>query len=168
MRLVRSSELVGGSKKENKKETTNYELITNNFQSGFSLVETILVIAIAGILVLLLANLPNALGLITKSKNLSLAREIAAKQVEDKRNINYSNLVPDTTTLSPSTESRLSLLPSSSAVVKVEDCDPEQNPLFCPNNEHIKIVSIDIKWKESGKEKSLSLKTFVGEGGLNQ
>lgn len=128
---------------------------------GFSLVETILVIAIGGILIILLANLPNALTLITKSKNTSIAKEIAARQIEDKRNISYSNLVNDTGNI---TDPRLSLLPQGEGTIVVEDCDLA----VCTNGESIKQVTVSITWKDNQKPQEVQIKTLVGEGGLNQ
>lgn len=133
-------------------------------QIGVSLVESILVIVIFGMIILLMANLPNAMGLITKSKHLSLAREIATKQIEDKKATNYSNLVPDTTAITSSSDSRIGLLPSGAGQVKVEDCDAS----ICTNSEDIKQVTVTVNWKDGGKQQSVSIKTFIGKGGLNQ
>lgn len=135
------------------------------FNKGFSLIELLLVIIIVGTSIFLLANLPNALNLVTKSNHVSLAREIAAKQIEDKRSLSYANLVPDTSSIS---DSRLFLLPSSSGTVKVEDCDPMVHPQFCPNSEHIKIVTVTINWQDNNKSQTISLNTLIGEGGINQ
>ena len=134
-------------------------------ESGVSLIESLLVVVVAVAIVFLMANLPNAIGLITKSNHLSLAREIASKQIEDERGINYANLVPDTTNIA---DSRISLLPSGSGTMAVADCDPQTNTQFCPNGEHIKIVTVTINWKDNNKDQSVSLKTFIGEGGINQ
>ncbi len=131
------------------------------FQKGYSLIELLLVIVVIGTSVFLLANLPNALNLITKSNHMSLAREIASKQIEDKRSINYANLVNDTSNIS---DSRLSLLPSSSGTVKVEDCDVT----ICTNSEHIKKITVTINWKDNNKAQRVTLNTFIGEGGINQ
>lgn len=129
--------------------------------SGFSLIELLLVIIVIGTSVFLLANLPNALNLISKSNHLSLAREIASKQIEDKRSINYVNLVLDTSDIS---DSRLSLLPSSSGTVVVENCDVA----ICTNSEHIKKIIVTINWKDNNKNQTINLETFIGEGGINQ
>jgi len=83
-------------------------------EQGVSLIESLLVIAMVGIIVVLLANLPNAFSLINKSKHTSLAREIATKQIEDKRAINFANLANDNSQI---TDSRMTLLPSSSGTV---------------------------------------------------
>jgi len=130
---------------------------------GVSLVETLLALAMVGVIVLLLSNLPNAFYLINKSKYISLAREIAVKQIEDKRAISYVNLANDTTFLTSQIEPRLSFLPNGSGVLVVEDCEPQ----ICQNNEAIKKVTVTINWKDNGKEQTINIKTFIGEGGLN-
>lgn len=130
-------------------------------QRGVSLVETILVVLAIGFIVILMANLPNALGLVTKARHISLAKEIAAKQIEDKRAISYINLANGT---SPISDSRLSLLPLGAGIMEVVDC----NPTICTNAEPIKHVKVTVSWKDNLKEQNISLETFIGEGGLNQ
>lgn len=130
-------------------------------ESGVSLLESLLVVVVISSIVILLANIPNALGLIQKSRHLSLAREIAAKELEDKRLVSYGNLVNDTIAIS---DPRISLLPNGNGEALVEDCDP----LICTNSESIKHVKVTITWNEINKPQSINLDTFIGEGGLNQ
>ena len=130
-------------------------------EKGVSLIESLLVVVIISVIVLLMANLPNAMGLIQKSKHLSLAREIAAKALEDKRSISYANLVDDTT---PVSDPRINLLPQGTGLSIVEPC----NLLICTNSENIKYVKVTITWKENNKPQTVTLSTFIGEGGLNQ
>lgn len=118
-------------------------------------------VSLIGVLILLLANLPNAMGLISKSKNISLAREIAVKEIEDKRSLSFINLVNDT---SPISDSRIVLLPQGSGTVTVDDCKVE----ICTNNEPVKEVKVTITWRENSKDQEITLNTFIGEGGLNQ
>lgn len=132
---------------------------------GVSLIESILIIAFAGIIVILLTNLPNAVGLINKSNHISLAREIASKQIEDKRSLSYANLTTDNSAIE---DSRISLLPQGAGTVVIELCDSQTYPQFCPNGEHIKIVTVTINWRDNNKPQSVSLNTFIGEGGINQ
>lgn len=128
---------------------------------GVSLIESLLVIVIVASMVFLMANIPNAMNLVNKSKHLSLAREIAAKQIEDKRNISYANLVNDSSTIS---DSRINLLPGGSGLVVVADC----NSQICTNGEHIKQVTVTVNWKDNSKAQIITLNTMIGEGGLNQ
>lgn len=137
-------------------------------QKGFSLVELLLVIVLIGTSVFLLGSMPNAIGLITKSNHLSLAREIATKQLEDKRALSYINLVPGTVDLTDNSEPRIALLPDGSGTVTVSDCDPLVDVAYCPNSEHIKIVTVTINWKNNNKAQTINLNTFIAEGGINQ
>lgn len=130
-------------------------------ESGLSLVESLLVVVSIGFIVILMANLPNALGLITKSRHISLAKEIAAKQIEDKRAISYTNLANDTNIIS---DSRLSLLPGGAGILEVSDC----NVTICTNSESIKHIKVTVSWMDNQKEQTVAMETFIGEGGLNQ
>ena len=130
-------------------------------EKGFSLIESLSVIAVIGSVVLLMANIPNALMLIAKSRHISLAREITVKQIEDKRTINYSNLVNDNI---PISDSRLNLLPQGSGVVEVKECDPA----ICTQGEHIKQVTVTVNWQDNNKPQTITLITMIGEGGINQ
>lgn len=132
-------------------------------EKGVSLIESLLIVVIISTIVFLMANLPNAMGLITKSKHLSLAREIAAKQLEDKRAINYANLVSDPIPQQV-LDLRINLLPEGSGEVLTEDCDV----LVCTNGEPVKQVTVTVTWKDNNKNQKVILKTFIGEGGLNQ
>lgn len=128
---------------------------------GASLIESLLVVVMVGIIIVLMANLPNAFLLMNKAKHLSLAREVVAKQIEDKRNLSYINLVDGTTSI---LDSRISLLPEGSGTVSVEDCDG----LICTNAENIKKITVTVTWKNNNKIQTVNLTTFIGEGGLDQ
>ncbi len=130
-------------------------------ERGESLIEVLLVVVILGFIVMLMSNLPNAVGLIQKSKFLGLAREIAVKQIEDQRQKNFTNLVDGSLQI---TDSRLSLLPSGSGTVVVEPCDIQ----ICTNSEDVKQITVTVNWSVANTPQYTVLKTFVGQGGLNQ
>lgn len=130
-------------------------------QKGISLVEIILVVATIGFIVILMANLPNALGLVGKAKHISLARDIATKQIEDKRDISFVNLVNGTT---PISDSRISLLPTGAGIIEVENCKVE----ICTNSEEVKHIKVTVSWMDNLKEQNIMLETFIGKEGLNQ
>jgi prepilin-type N-terminal cleavage/methylation domain-containing protein len=130
-----------------------------NFQSGFSLVELILVVMVVGFIVVLFINLPNSIGLIGKSHNLSLAKDIARQEIEDVRSQSYDNLADGTVALS---DARLSSLNSGSAQEIISDCPVS----ICPNNEQLKQVLIEVDWKETGISKNIRITTFVAKNGL--
>src|SRR3989338_8490995 len=87
---------------------------------GFSLIEMLLVVVTVSTIVFLLASLPNAFLLMTKSKHLSLAREIASKQIEDIRATAFVNLINDTTEIS---DIRLNQLPDAAGAKIIADCE---------------------------------------------
>lgn len=109
----------------------------------------------------LMANLPNAINLLNKSNHLSLAKEIASKQIEDKRAISYANLTNGSLAI---VDSRLSTLFNGSGTVLVEDC----SIIVCPNGEHVKQITVTVNWKDNNKLQTVTLQTLIGEGGLNQ
>lgn len=139
--------------------------LLRNDPKGFSLIELLLVSLSVGFLVLLLANLPNSINLIGKSRQESLAREIISKAVEDRRAIAYINLSPGET---PINDQRINLLPDGAGKILVEDCNPVNFPSICPNSENVKLVTVTISWKTAGKFQEAKVKTIIAEGGLNQ
>lgn len=130
-------------------------------QRGVSLIESLLVVVVISSIVFLIANIPNALMLMSKSKHLSLAREIAVKQIEDKRTIQYTNLINDN---SPIVDNRLSLLPQGGGTVVVANCPAD----ICTNSEHVKQLTITVNWLDNNKIQTITINTMIGEGGINQ
>lgn len=129
-------------------------------QRGIFLLESVLAVIVISGIVFLLANIPNSIALINKSKHLSIAKEIAAKAIEDKRSLDYSNLAQGTNI--PVTDSRIDLLPSGTASITVALC----GQVLCPNSESAKVVSVIVDWKESDKEQQFKMDTIISEGGF--
>lgn len=130
-------------------------------ETGASLIEFLLVVVMVGIIIVLMANLPNAMNLINKSNHLSLAKEIASKQIEDTRTIKYENLVDSN---NPISDSRLALLPHGAGTIVIQDC-PSQ---ICTNGEDIKQVISTVTWMDLNKTQTVQLNAMIGKGGLNQ
>lgn len=127
--------------------------------AGFSLVEVIIAIFLIGAIVLVIANIPQAIRLITSSQSESKVREVAAKRLSDVRLTGYDNLPVGTTNFS---DPRLNSLAAVSAVTTVVDC-----PLIiCPGGELVKQVTISIDWNENGTDKNFQVITLIGKGGL--
>ena len=133
----------------------------NHNDRGVSLVEILLVIASVSFLMLLMANIPNSISLIGQVKRVSLALQIAQKQIEDRRNVVFLNLANGTSAI---TDSRIHSLPEGGGSVLIDDC----GPLICTQSEVAKQISVTVSWKESGKDKDVKLQTLISEGGLNQ
>lgn len=133
------------------------------FYKGFSMVEILLSIAGIGFLVILIASLPNSIRLIGGAKYQSLAREIAAKEIESTREQSYINLVDGTQILDKTTDPRFALLPSGSGQKTIENCDPQ----ICTQSELVKKIAVRINWTQENDQKKVELVTFVSQGGLN-
>lgn len=131
-------------------------------QKGFSLVEVLLVIAIIGLTLLLIANIPSSVNLIGNSKFSSLAKEIASAEIERWRSTPYNNLGNNLPDGDPVLDSRVDRLPSGSGAVLIDECPAE----ICKNNEEAFRLMVSIKWKESGKDQKLEVTTIISEGGL--
>lgn len=130
-------------------------------QEGASLIELMLVTVMVGFMVVLIAGIPNSMVLIGKSQHLSVAKEVATKQLSAERALAYSNLNNGSTLIR---DSRLSLLPSSSGSITVEDC----NPAVCTNAEPVKLVTVLITWRDNAKDQSYQLQTMIASGGLGR
>lgn len=143
-------------------------------EQGFSLIESLLLVVVIGSVVFLIGNIPSAIMLVGKSKHISLAKEIAVKQIEDKRSISYSDIGFGSY---PINDSRLGLLPqgSGTVIVGVKDEEtPDPNDWIpcdrsvCTNGEAVKQIAVTVDWVDNNKPQTVTLKTMIGEGGINQ
>ncbi len=130
-------------------------------QNGASLIELLLVTMAVGFMVVLIASIPNSIVLIGKSQHLSLAKEIAVKQLAAKRTQTYSNLSNGST---PIQDSRLNLLPSGTGSVTIEDC----SPAVCTGSEQVKQITVAINWRDNGKDQNYQVKSMIANGGLDK
>lgn len=139
------------------------KLPKNKFEHGFSIVELVLVLMVVFFLILLITNIPNSLAAITRSKNTSLAKDIANKEMDYLRKQGYDNLniTEEPVTF---TDIHLSSLPDSGAVYEIKTCDP----LICTNNEAVKEIKIQVSWQESKDTKKVELTTMLSSGGVGQ
>lgn len=128
-------------------------------QFGFSLVEVIIAIFLAGIMVLVVANIPQAIRLISSSQSESKVREVAAKKLEDTRLTGFDNLAYGTTNFS---DPRLNSLPAVTAFTTIAECPVS----LCPSSEQVKQVTISISWNENSIKKNFEIVTLVAKGGL--
>lgn len=127
-------------------------------QKGVSLVEVLLVIVIIGFITLLIFNLPSSIGLIGTSRYSSLAKDIAAKEIEDLRAIGYDNLSSNGSSVV--SDPRLANLPQGQATLITSDCG------VCTNNESTKQIKVTISWQEKSQIKNIELTTLISQGGL--
>ena len=131
----------------------------NRLQKGFSLIEVLIAVFITGALVLVIANIPQAIKLVTGSQSELKVKEVAAKKIEDLRLSGYDNLANGTTSIS---DTKLNGLANVSGNVLISDCT---SPL-CPNGELAKQVTINVTWTENTEPKRFSISTLIAKGGL--
>ncbi len=128
-------------------------------QRGFSLIEVLLVVIIIGFITFLILGLPSSIGLIGTSKNSSLANDIALGEVERLRLISYDNLANGSNNFS---DGRMLSLPQGAGNYIVEDCPTS----ICSHAEQTKKVTVAVSWKDKDQTKTISVVTFMSQGGL--
>lgn len=126
---------------------------------GFSLVEVIIAVFLTGVIVLVIANIPQAIRIISGSQSESKVREVAAKKIEDIRLSGYDNLANGTT---PISDSRINKLDNVIASTVITDCAPPT----CSSGAQIKKVTVTISWQESNEPKTFQVTTLVAKDGL--
>lgn len=128
-------------------------------QKGFSLIEVVLGAFVVVLIVFIIMNIPPSINLIGRSKQESLAKDIALKKIELLRASDYNNLANGS---SPISDPRLASLPQGSGQSIIEDC-----PLnICTHNEVAKKITIKVTWKSSGDSKEVKVVTILTEGGI--
>lgn len=130
-------------------------------QKGISLLEVLIVITTISFLGILLANIPATISAISRSRHYSIAKEIAARKIDELRKTTYSNLANGTNSFA---DTDLAKLQSSSASWVVINCPTT----ICSSSEPAKQVSVTVSWFEGSEAKSVQLTTLVGEGGVGQ
>lgn len=130
-----------------------------SIQSGFSLIELILVILVAGMILLVISNLTPTFNLLKTSNRENISRQIVAKKIEDIRAQGYDNLANGNNAFS---DTRLVQLPQGNATTNIEDCPAT----ICLNNEPIKKITIQVTWSENNQNQNFSATTLISKGGL--
>lgn len=133
----------------------------NKLEQGLSLIELLLVIAAVSILGILIASFPSAIASINKSRHISIAKDIASREIDVLRKQTYDSLSNGTSLF---TDENLPILNQASATYDIEDCQPS----VCGNEEEIKQVKVKVAWNELGDDKVVSISTLIGKGGIGQ
>lgn len=130
-------------------------------KNGFSLIEVIIAVFITGSIVLVVANIPQTIKLITGSQSELKVKESVAKIIEDLRFSGYDNIANGTTGIS---DVKLNSLTNVSGNVIVSECSADTN--LCPNGEVAKKVIVTVTWNENQEPKRFSITTLIAKGGL--
>lgn len=124
--------------------------------SGFTIVEILVSIAVAGIVIISLSQVVTTYVLLAqRGRYLNLANAYIEAKVESLRNIGFNGLTPGTTNLT--SELSTQLPPSRSASMTVG------NP-----SGGLKQVVLTVTYPDQGKVRSYAYTTYIGELGVGQ
>ncbi len=136
------------------KENQNKTAGRKQRQSGMSLIEVLVSIAMIGGLIVLYAAAFNVAALTKKMRNENLAYHIASKKMEELRQTPYASLPSS----SPFSDTELSSLPSSSANFSVGNFGTYTG---------MKELVVTVNWND-GLPRSVVIRSLAGTGGINQ
>lgn len=122
---------------------------------GFSLIETIIALAIMFVTVMIFGVALSSLPLLKTARNQNLAYHVAAKKMEELRNTSFTSLPPSSSFSDPG----LASLASSTASFLVVDYQ---------GSSQIKKTQVTVSWYEQGVNRSIILETLMTANGLNK
>jgi hypothetical protein len=127
---------------------------------GISILEVLVSVAILGLVLLIVANVPQSIKLIGSSQHGSLAKDILVQEVERLRAASYDGLALGTTSIS---DGRLSSLPGVSSQETISNCPVS----VCTGGELAKMADLKISWIEAdNKVRNVQIVTLIAKGGL--
>ncbi|HVI60713.1 MAG TPA: type II secretion system protein, partial [Candidatus Saccharimonadales bacterium] len=129
----------------------------NERQSGFTLVELLVTIAIVGITTASLASMFISIQKIQhQTLHVDGATRAAQREIESLRNDNYASLTPGQT-INFTSQLPDNLPPGSSGTVQVSQ----------PSND-LRRVDVTVTYKENGKQRNITLSSLIGVIGITQ
>ncbi len=126
---------------------------TQKNQSGMTLIEMLISIAMIGGLIVLYSASFNVIGLTKTMKSENIAYHIANIKIEELRTTTYASLPPSGSFTDP----QLSQLPSGTAAFTVTNYGSYTG---------LKEFVVTVSWND-GRARSVQLKTLAGTGGIN-
>lgn len=128
----------------------------NDTAGGFTIVEILVAIAVAGVVVISLSQVVTTYVLLAqRGRYLNLANAYVEAKVEALRNIGFNGLTPGTTNLT--SELSTQLPPSRSASMTIG------NP-----SGGLKQVVLTVRYPDQGATRTYAYTTYIGELGVGQ
>lgn len=128
---------------------------TERREGGFTLVEILVCIAVAGIIITLLNSVTvNYLHLSQRGRHLSQSNAFVEAKFEALRNAGYNRVATGTTSLTAELPSKLQNRSGTMTVT-----EPSAG---------IKQVVINVSYRDQGQTRSYSYATYIGELGVGQ
>lgn len=128
-------------------------------ESGFTLIELVITAVLMSITFLSIYSLFDTLRVVNaRANNLTLATQVAQKQLELRRNIPYNALDTGTTDISSALTPYPSLGPGRTGSIEVTETDTRG----------LKRVNVNIDYTDRGLTKRIRLSTYVARNGMNR
>lgn len=125
-------------------------------ESGFTIIELLIAIAVVGILVPTLIGFVNTLNRLNdRTRDLAIVNSLAENKIESLRSIGYSGVNDGTVSFTGELPDTLGNPKSASYTVTTP-------------NPGIRQVDLTITYDDHGKNQSVKYKTYVGELGVGQ
>ena len=127
---------------------------TNNRNSGFTMIELMLSLALLFVTLVIFTAALGTLPLIKNTKNQNIAYHVAADKLEQFRNLDFAALPLSGGFADPA----LDQLESASADFAINDYE---------GSSQIKRVTVTVSWLEAQAAKNVVLETLISDTGLN-
>ncbi|MDX1765580.1 MAG: prepilin-type N-terminal cleavage/methylation domain-containing protein [Candidatus Saccharimonadales bacterium] len=132
--------------------------------SGFTVIEVVVAVVIAGALLLSITTLVNSLNVINdRARDLTIANALAENKMESLRSISFIGLVDGTTDFTSDLPESLTGAKSASYTICTADACSGDNPGIGR-----KRIDMTITFQDRGVTRTLNYRTIVGELGVGQ
>lgn len=126
-------------------------------QSGFTLIEVLISsVAIALVIAAVMTAFTNVEAVNRRSRNLTIATQLAVQQLESYRNTTFNSLIPGSSSIDLSGYPSLGAPKTGTAVISQL------------NAAGLDQVDVTIAWTESGAPKTVHLTTEIAERGIDK
>lgn len=125
-------------------------------QNGFTVLEVVVTIAIAGFILVSVIAMINSLNVINdRARDLTLANALAENKVEGLRSIGFSGLVDETVDFTDELPNVLAAPRQAQYVVSSPSAGLKQ-------------VEVEITYNDYGSQRNIEYRTYIGELGVGQ
>jgi len=136
----------------------------SKYQSGFTVVEVLITISVAGFILLGLFAMTNSLNLVNdRARDLTLANALAEHEIESLRSIGFSGLVDGNYDYTD--EMPPSLAEPRSATYTISTALDNASGSSMPN---LKKIDMTLTYDDHGSTRSLFYTSYIGELGVGQ
>ncbi len=130
--------------------------VAKKSQSGFTIIELLIAIAVVGILVPTLVSMTNTLNRLNdRARDLSIINALAENKVEGLRSMGFTSLSNGTTSFTNELPTTIGSPRSASYVITSPNSSMRQ-------------IDLTVTYNDHGTTQTLTYRTYVGEVGVGQ